>query len=55
MNEYEQIIRKKDQELNKCYAIMQLQMQQIESISSKIEHLEKLLKYNVRLLKFDKE
>lgn len=45
----------KEKELNKCYAIIQLQTKTIEELSERIKHLEKLLTHEAQILNFNKE
>lgn len=45
----------KDDELTKCYAIIQLQQRTIEDQSKLIKHLEELLKHKAHIIDNNKE
>ena len=45
----------KNNELTKCYAIIQLQQERLSELAEKIQHLEKLLMHPAQILNFNKE
>jgi len=48
-------LENKNQELNKCHAIIQLQQGRISDLAEKIQHLEKLLMYTPTIIEPNKE
>ena len=49
------ILKEKERELLRCYAIIQVQTEMISQLTKKIEHLEKILKFKPQIVDFNKE
>jgi hypothetical protein len=45
----------KERELEICYAIIEIQSEQVKTFKEKILHLEKLLKFEPKILNIEKE